>query len=316
MLARVNERFRPPAERIRSVLYQWDDIRFFLETWRSGSQTGAARRLGVSHTTVARHLARLQGDLGLDLFEKTAEGLVLTEAGYDILALAQQMEDLGATIGDRLASHDMAASGTVRIGAPDGFGNAFLSRVLPALHRQHPELEIELVPVPRAHKLWRRDVDIAISLDRPETGRVVMRKLVDYDLRLYGAPDLLAEQGTPQTTADLPRYPFVGYIGDLLYTDELDFNTALHPDLRVRYRAATVQAQLDAVAGGAGLGVLPSFMAREAEVTPLLIDQVGFRRAYWLLIPQDIRDLARIRLAADFIVGAVRQHAAQFRFKA
>lgn len=296
------------------MLYHWDDIRFFLETHRAGSQTGAARRLGVSHTTVARHLSRLQSNLSVELFEKTAQGLTLTEAGFDILTLAQKMEDLGASIGDRVAPHDSPVSGSVRIGAPDGFGNAFLSRVLPDLQRRQPGLEIELVPVPRAHKLWRRDVDIAISLDRPETGRVVMRKLVDYDLRLYGAPNLLAEVGAPKSPDDLPAYRFVGYIGDLLYTDELDFNTALHPDLRVTYRAATVQAQLDAVRGGAGLGVLPCYMAQGQGLTPLLSDQIGFRRAYWLLIPQDIRDLARIRLAADFIVGAVRGQAARFRF--
>lgn len=297
------------------MLYHWDDIPFFLEVWRTGSLTGAARRLGVSHTTVARHLARLQDSLSVELFEKGPQGLSPTEAGFEILTLAQNMEDIGATIGDRLATHDKPVTGRVRIGAPDGLGNSFLSRMLPGLMRLQPGLEIELVPVPRAHKLWRRDVDIAISLDRPETGRVVMRRLTDYDLRLYGSAELLAEQGQPARVEDLPNYRFVGYIGDLLYTDELDFNTAIHPDLQVVYRAATVQAQLDAVRAGAGLGVLPCYMARDTGLVPLLTDQVGFRRAYWLLIPEDIRDLARIRLAADFIAGTVRDHATLFRFQ-
>ena len=262
---------------------------------------------------MARHIARLTDSLSVELFER-GEGFRLTEAGVEILALAQRMEDAGTAIGDRLAGQG-DVSGTVRIGAPDGFGNAFLSRVLPRLAVAQPSMAFELVPVPRAHKLWKRDVDIAISLERPETGRVVRRKLVDYDLRLYGAPELLARLGAPETPEDLPRFPFVGYIGDLLYTDELDFNRAIHPDLVETYRAATVQAQLDAVRGGAGLGVLPSYMARERGVVPVLPERVAFQRAYWLLIPEDIRDQPRIRTAADFIVSAVREESELFRFQ-
>ena len=308
----MNDYAQGSFERVQ-MLYHWDDIRFFLEAHRAGSLTGAARRLGVSHTTVARHIARLTDSLSVELFER-GEGFRLTEAGVEILALAQRMEDAGTAIGDRLAGQG-DVSGTVRIGAPDGFGNAFLSRALPRLAVAQPSMAFELVPVPRAHKLWKRDVDIAISLERPETGRVVRRKLVDYDLRLYGAPELLARMGAPESPEDLPRFPFVGYIGDLLYTDELDFNRAIHPDLTETYRAATVQAQLDAVRGGAGLGVLPSYMARERGVVPILPERVAFQRAYWLLIPEDIRDQPRIRTAADFIVSAVREASDVFRFQ-
>ncbi len=293
------------------MLYHWDDIRFFLEIHRAGSLTGAARRLKVSHTTVARHLARLERDLDVELAEKTEDGLRLTQAGFDMLSLARAMEDTGTSIGDRMAAKGSAVTGTVRVGAPDGFGNAVLSSLLPALRRAHPGIELELVPVPVTHKLWRRDVDIAISLDRPETGRLVMRKLADYDLRLYGAPELLDGQ-MPQDVADLAAHEFVGYIPDLLYTEELNFNAQIAPGLRVPYRAATVQAQLDAVRAGAGLGVLPCYMA--AGLVPVLPDRVGFTRTYWLLIPEEIRDWQKVRVVADHIAGAVRKDAARFRF--
>lgn len=296
------------------MLYHWDDVRFFLEVHRAGSLMGAARRLRVSHTTVSRHIARLQQNLSVELFEKGDTGLTLTEAGYEILSLARGMEDLGTSLGDRIASKGSAVSGTIRIGAPDGFGNAFLSRVLPGLRQTHPGIEIELVPVPRSHKLWKRDVDIAISLERPETGRLALRKLTDYDLRLYGSVELLERMGTPQSVTDLREFSFIGYIADLLYTEELDFNSLIHPDLHASYRAATVKAQLDAVLGGAGLGVLPCFMVGDTGLVPVLSDQIGFTRAYWLLIPEDIRDWDKVRVVADFIARSVRAHAASFRF--
>ncbi|WP_068115080.1 LysR family transcriptional regulator [Tropicimonas marinistellae] len=293
--------------------FDWNDIHYFLETARAGRISRAAKRMGVSHTTVARHLSRLDMRLKNRLFDADADGYTLTEAGNALLPLAEEMEATALAVLDRL-QRPGALQGRVRIGAPDGLGNAMLSRALPALARLEPSLEIELVPVPSSHKLWNRDVDIAVSLDRPQTGRLVMQKLVDYELRLYGSPDLLATYGQPVTREDLLRLPFVGYIDELLYTAELDFNRRLHPDIRTGYKAATVQAQLDAVIGGVGLGVLPCFMARGRDLLPVMPKTVGFTRAYWLLYSEDDRESARIRRVAAFIRDAVQSRQADFRF--
>lgn len=295
--------------------YRWDDLKYFLETWRCGSMSGAGKRLQVSHTTVSRHIDRLERNLGDFLFEPTEDGLALTEFGQRILALAQNMDQLAATIHDRCAQTGDSVLGTVRIGAPDGLGNAFLSRILPELQRQQPELEIELVPVPITHKLWKREVDIAIRLDRPETGRTVVRKLIDYDLRIYGNRALLAERGMPRSRDDLLRFNFVGYVNELLYTPELDFNKTIHPALRTTYKGATVKAQLDAVRAGIGLGVLPCFMMPDPDLIPVLPDELTFERTYWLLIPEEFKSLERIRVVADFIAEATRQRKELFRFR-
>ena len=294
------------------MLYRWDDLQFFLERHRMGSHLAAARRLGVSHTTVARHIKRLETDLGVTLFEPRGEEQVLTAAGQEVLVLSLRMEEAGSVIADRVATQG-AVAGTIRIGAPDGLGNAWLAQVLPQLSMMQPDLEIELVPVPRAHKLWRRDVDIAISLEPPQTGRIVRRRLTEYDLRLYGAKSLLNEV-KPQRVEDLKNMPFVGYIDELLYTDELDFNPQILPDLHAKYRAATVQAQLEAVRAGAGLGMLPCYMARGRGLLAVLPEEVGFRRAYWLLVPEELRDVARIRVVVDFITQAFRKDARIFRY--
>lgn len=294
--------------------FKWDDLRFFLELHRTGSFTAAGRRLKVSHTTVARHIDSLEHHLGVLLFERTDRGARLTDDGQRILNAAQSMEDLSEAIANEAEVSKPGLSGSVRIGAPDGFGNAFLSRVLPDLQKNHPALDLELVPVPVTHKLWKRDVDIAVSLDRPETGKIVMRKLIDYDLRLYGAPELLNEHGAPKSIDDLTAFNFVGYVDDLLYTDELDFNKSIHPELRIAYKGATVKAQLDAVRAGTGLGVLPVFMARDTDLVPLLTDQVRFQRTYWLLIPEEYRSLEKIKAVGQFIARTTAKQASVFRY--
>lgn len=294
-----------------SETLDWNDVRFFLETARTGRMNRAAKRLGVSHTTVARHIERIEALLQNRLFESGIDGLTPSEAGAALIPLAEEMEARAVTICD-LFQRPGKLAGRVRVGAPDGFGNAVLARLLPALCAQEPGLTIELVPVPVSHKLWNREVDIAVSLDRPKTGRMVMQRLTDYDLRLFAAPDFVAERGSPPSVDALAGFPFVGYVDELLYTRELDFNRLIHPDIVTRYKAATVQAQLDAVLAGAGLGVLPCFMTSGHDLIPILPHEIAFTRTYWLLYSEDDRDNARIRRVAAYIRESTQSEAARF----
>lgn len=295
--------------------FDWNDLRFFLEVQRAGRLNRAARRLGVSHTTVARHISRLEAALGKLLFEPAQEGLRLTEAGAALMPVAEVMETNAIEAMNRFQSKG-ALTGRVRVGAPDGYGNAVLSKWLPEICRVEPQLEIELVPMPKVHKLWNRDVDIAIGLDRPESGHVVMRKLIDYDLRLYAARGFFKQSAAPRSREELAGLPAVGYIDELLFTPELDFNRLVHPDLRVIYRSATVQGQVSAVTAAAGIGVLPCFMAQDCPLVPILPEEIGFRRAYWLLYREDSRNQTGVRRVADFIYAATRRNAALFAFDA
>lgn len=268
----------------------------------------------MSHTTVARRIERLERGLGVALFERKEDGYHLTVEGLKLMTHAQKMEDMAMTIDDMFSASGEAVSGSVRVGAPDGFGNTFLSHTLPKLQRQHPELNIELVPIPVVHKLWKREVDIAVSLDRPQTGRIIMRKLTDYELRIFGSPELIAEKGMPQTKEDLKRFNFVGYVDDLLYTEELDFIRALNIDIKPIYKGATIKAQFDAISAGTGLGVLPSFMTRSGDLVQILPRDITFLRTFWLLIPEELKELEKIKVTIAHIVNATRQNAAEFFF--
>lgn len=293
--------------------FNWDDIRIFLEIERTGRLSRAAKRLGVSHTTIARRIRQMEAKFGCHLFEPADDGLVLTSAGQQVFQKAIEMEQAAIDISDRLSRLNGKNKGRIRVGAPDGFGNAVLSHILSQLVKENPGTEVEFVPVPASHKLWRRDVDIAISLDRPLSGQVIMRKLTDYDLQLYAGPGFFDQRPPPTCRTDLQNYPFVGYIDELLYTPELDFNRAILPDLDVVYRASTVKAQFDAVKYGVGLGVLPCFMARNTELLPVLSDQIKFVRTYWLLFPEEYRLLSHIQLVSNYIHSKTREMSGIFK---
>jgi DNA-binding transcriptional LysR family regulator len=105
----------------------WDDLRIFLAVARAGQILGAARRLGLNHATVSRRVGALEQELGAKLFRRLTTGSELTTAGTRLLGVAERMEaDMIAARAE--VAGDEEVSGTVRIGAPDGFGVTFLRR--------------------------------------------------------------------------------------------------------------------------------------------------------------------------------------------
>ena len=162
----------------------WDDIRIFLSIARTGQILAAARRLGLNHATVARRLTALEESVGTRLFDRSTSGCQLTDAGNRFFDRAERMEAEAVAAEADLGHDTPEISGTVRIGAPDGFGVAYLAPRLGELTEKHPGLTVQLVPVPRSFSLSRREADIAVTIDRPETGRLVAGKLVTSGMSL------------------------------------------------------------------------------------------------------------------------------------
>lgn len=198
--------------------FDWDDLRFFLAVARSGRLTAAARRLGADHATVSRRITSLEESLKAKLFERRPQGYALTGHGEQLLAKAESMETEALAIQSEIGGADMALSGTVRIGAPDGFGSTFLAPRFASLGKAYPGLELQLIAMPRLLSLSKREADVAITLAPPKEGKVVARKLCDYRLGLYASQDYL--DAMPKVTAaeDLFAHRIVGYIDDLIFT--------------------------------------------------------------------------------------------------
>ena len=162
--------------------FDWDDLRFFLAVARSGRLTAAARRLGADHATVSRRITSLEESLKAKLFERRPQGYTLTAHGERLLVRAENMETDALAIQSDIGGADMALAGTVRIGAPDGFGTVFLAPRLAKLAGVYPGLELQLIAMPRLLSLSKREADVAITLAPPKEGKVVARKLSDLSL--------------------------------------------------------------------------------------------------------------------------------------
>ena len=291
----------------------WDDARYFLAVARDGQMLGAARRLGVSQALLSRRIAALEEVVGSRLLDRTTRGCTLTDDGQAMFEAAERAE--AEMIGGlaRLQRREGEFAGTIRIGAPDGFGSAFLAPRLKCFTAAWPELHIQLVPVPRNFSLSQREADVAVMVGRPEKGRLRVRRLTDYTLGLYAAEEYLAEAGRPEALAELNNHTLVGYVEDLIYTPELNYAPDFLRDWRSTIEVSTAIGQFEAVRSGAGIGVLHDFMATPHPDLVRLFPERTVTRTYWTVWHENMRVARRVQAVVELLDGLVRADRHLFR---
>lgn len=291
----------------------WDDAKIFLAVAREGQMLGAARRLGTSQARLSRRIAALEEAVGARLLDRTTKGSDLTEDGRIFFEAAERIEAEMLSGLAQLQGRRSEVHGTIRIGAPDGFGSAFLAPRLHKLALEYPDLHVQLVPMPRSFSLSRREADLAVMVGRPDRGRLRARRLTDYTVGCYAARDYLAARGRPKCVEDLRRHDLVGYVEDLIPSADFAYATEISRDWTARIEISTAIGQLAAVRSGAGIGVLHDFMAAgEPDLVPLLSGHIA-TRAYWMVWHENMRVAGRVRAAAGFIDAEVKAAASMFQ---
>jgi DNA-binding transcriptional LysR family regulator len=290
----------------------WDDAKYFLAIAREGQMLGAAQRLGVSQARLSRRLQALEDAVGTRLFDRSTRGCTLTEDGRTMVDAAERVEAEMLGCVARLQRREDDVAGTIRIGAPDGFGSAFLAPRLKHFAEAYPALRLQLVPVPRSFSLSQREADVAIMVGRPQKGRLRVRKLVDYTLGLYASEEYLDLAGRPEKLADLERHRLIGYVEDLIYTPELNYAPDIMPGWRSSIEVSTAIGQLEAVRAGAGIGILHDFMADGVRCLTRLFPERTVTRAYWTVWHENMRVERRVLAVVELLDRIVREERALF----
>jgi len=294
-------------------LPEWTDLRFFLELARCGTLSGASRRLELEHTTVARRIDRLETQLEATLFDRSRGGYRLTELGQLLLPHAEAMESAALAALENLGGTDILARGAVRVGVPEAFGVRVVVPLLVDLLRQHPELEVQLLLLPRFANLANREADLSVTLEPPDTGRYVVTRLTNYRYYLYGAPEYFSGHPPIRRQADLAEHDFVDYVQDRLMSRELTYLDDLGFTPRRRFCCTGMSAQCEAAARGLGLVMAPPYAVADDDRLKLVLEGAVFaERTFWLAAPADLYRLQRVRVVWDLLRRFVDQHSSLF----
>ena len=285
----------------------WDRLQYFLFVARHGTLARASAALQVDATTVSRRVSALEAALGQTLFERAPSGFVLTAAGRALVPHAEAMAAAAAGI-HMAPGSGSALSGQLRVSVSEGFGNSFIAPRLAGFVAAHPELEIDLVASSGFLNPSRREADMAVLLARPRKGPLITRKLSDYSLGIY-APADRPDWQEAVAAAPLSRtgIPVIGYMPDILYAPELDYLGEIEPGLRATVRSSSILAQRRMIAGGAGVGVLPCFLAGGDPGLVRVRPEQTVARAFWLALHRDVAPQPRIRAFIDWLDAEVRE---------
>ena len=283
---------------------KWDGLRIFLAVARAGQMLGAAKALGQDQATVSRRLRALEGDLGATLFHRGPSGVELTEAGERLLPLAERMESEAMQAVSTVGRSNFDLAGAVRIGAPHGLGSYYLAPMLAEIAEAHPNLALQLAPLPRTFSVSQREADIAITVERPSEGRLIVRKLTDYTLSLYASEAYLEEVGPIETPDDLGRCLFVTYVQDTLYSPQLGFDRDLIPRAGQVFECASVVAQVLTLAKR-GVGYVHDYALPAMPPLKRIMPDHQVTLSYWITYHADARRVRRVTEMVERICARV-----------
>ncbi|HKL55671.1 MAG TPA: LysR family transcriptional regulator [Roseovarius sp.] len=290
---------------------QWDDLRIFLAVARAESLSGAGRVLRIDPATVGRRIARLETDLGAPLFAKSPTGYALSDAGQRLMGHAVRVEQAIEGVAEEMAGRAGGMTGQIRIGAPDGAANFVLPQVCARIGEANPDLEVQIVALPRVFNLTRREADMVVAVSPPTAGRLSVQRITDYRLHLAASRRYLRAH-PPITSLDgLKGHRMVGYIQDMIFDKELDYMREAGVE-RVTLASNSVSVQVNWVRQGGGIGVLHDFSLPFVRgVVKLLPDSFSLTRSFYLVRHADDRRLERLNRFAAALADGVRSEVAR-----
>ena len=287
-------------------------MRLFLGLARNGRVAIAAKGLKVDPTTLIRRVKKLEDSLNCKLFELTKRGYVLTTRGSELVSYIEKAEHYFLEAQNELGDERSHLAGTIRVSVSEGFGSWFLAPLLPDFKKQYPGISIELVATSGFLNLNKREADMAILLEKPSKGLLVTQKLTDYNLYLYTHKSLINEN-KPQILQDLTAFNLVSYVPDLVYAPQLKFIEETALSQLSALRSTSINAQYQMLINGAGVGILPKFMAeKQSGLVRLIENEIHIKRTFWLATHKETHSQARFQAFTHWLIENVARYQTSF----
>ena len=282
----------------------WDDLRYFLAVAEARTLQGAARDLGVNHSTVFRRVNRFEDTVGARLFERLADGYQLTAAGEDLYAHAVRVGEEVDLLQLKVLGKDYRPNGKIRLTAPDNLAYEYLPRYLTAFSKRYPEITLELVVGAQSLDLTRREADVAIRATTNPPSHLVGRKALSLLWSYYAAKSYLRQRGRPSEQTDLAGHRLIGADGVLGRVPALRRLEAGYGD-DIVIRCSTLNAMSAMAVVGYGIALLPDDQIKPSLVR-LFPCEPRFVSDIWLLTHPELRRTERIRLLMEHLMQSFR----------
>lgn len=276
----------------------WSDLRIFLAIAREGTLGAAARKIGQTQPTMGRRLRALETALGQTLFQRTADGFVLTDEGTAVLRHAGRIEDEAIALERHASAAETQLDGVLRLSSSDWFGTVMLSPVITAFGKRHPKVAVELLTDARLYSLPRREADLVFRIKPFAEPEVISRKLLHIPYALYGKRGI-----KPPRAGDGSGIRIVTMNAEFADMPDAIWLKRMLPNAEIASRSNNRQVQAELCAGGGGLAVLPRPLGdRDRRLVALDIGMTPPGRDTFVGYHRDLRRLARLRALLDLVI--------------
>jgi len=255
----------------------------------AGTFTGAARVLGVAHTTVSRKLKDLEAHFGALLAERRDDGVVLTPEGERLLESARRIEAELAGLERDIAGRDHRLTGHIKLTTVDALAWLYLP-VLTRFRARHPQIEVAVEVGSELRSLSRREAEVALRATNSPDDHLFGRQLGSLDFYPYAHAELASSPDA---------MPWLEYGNRDCSQPASRWLRRTHPTVRPQASVPTPLMMFRAVDTGLGAGLVPSALADASPALVRLADEPAFSIAIWLLTPMELRQTARIRALFD-----------------
>jgi DNA-binding transcriptional LysR family regulator len=285
----------------------WDEIRTAFHVARLGTVSGAADALGVHHATVIRHIDALEGRLGVKLFQRHARGYNATEAGRDLLQVAQATAEQFDQLEGRLHGHSAKVSGELLITTLEVL-SPLLAPVLAEFQSEHPDVNIKLLTDPRLFRLEYGEAHVAIRAGKPpDDPDNVVQKLFEQRMTLFATQEYVDKYGLIGPKMDITGHKFVGTIEEKPRAGFMQWMQSNVPSAQIIYRTADTRSKVDAISAGVGAGFDSTWHARKypnfVQLCPPLEEWIA---PIWLVTHVDLHRTAKVQSATAALKAAAK----------
>lgn len=294
----------------------WDKLRIFHAVADAGSLTHAGDKLNLSQSAVSRQIRGLEEQLNTNLFHRHARGLILTEQGellFDATAAMTKRLDAASA---RIRDSEEEVFGDLRVTTTTGFGTLWLAPRLPKLYEKYPDLKVDLMLEERVLDLPMREADVAIRMKEPSQADLIRKKLMMIRMCLYASPAYLAENGTPETMADMAQHRLICQNTD---SDQVGAGLQLVQQLLMHEVRSLLTVNnyfgvLQGVVHNLGVGVLPNYLVQDfPDLVRVLPDIESADVPVFLAYPEELRQSKRVAAFKDFVQDEIITYRKQLK---
>jgi DNA-binding transcriptional LysR family regulator len=291
----------------------WDKLKIFHTVAEASSFTKAATVLNLSQSAISRQIQSLEHELKIQLFERHARGLVLTDNGKYLFQTAHEviakLKDVEATLSDEKDK----LKGKLTVTTVVSFGTTWLTPRIKEFMDLHPEIEVELIFDDRELDLSTRQADVAIRMRRPKQLNLIQKKFVDFNYHIYGSNEYLEKNGYPKILKDLDKHKFITYgkgAPSPVYNPDwvLKLGAKEGKKRKSVMKVNSVYGLLLAVQSGVGLAALPDYITYNIpNLTKVIPEESGKPTETHFVYPASLKNNARLMAFRNFIFSKVSE---------